>query len=71
MARDVGVLSGIAQGTEHIRISPCVAQIPLRNRAVLARHALTVDHISGGRLEIGLGLGLPMDSSYDMIGMEN
>jgi len=66
-----GVLAGVAQGTERIRIAPCVAQIPLRNPAMLARQALTVDHISGGRLEIGLGLGLPIDPSYDMIGMEN
>jgi alkanesulfonate monooxygenase SsuD/methylene tetrahydromethanopterin reductase-like flavin-dependent oxidoreductase (luciferase family) len=65
------VLAGVAQGTERIRIAPCVAQIPLRNPAMLARQALTVDHISGGRLEIGLGLGLPIDPSYDMIGMEN
>ena len=66
-----GVLAGVAQGTERIRIAPCVAQIPLRNPAMLARQALTVDHISGGRLEIGLGLGLPIDPSYEMIGMEN
>ena len=66
-----GVLAGVAQGTERIRIAPCVAQIPLRTPAMLARQALTVDHISGGRLEIGLGLGLPIDPSYEMIGMEN
>jgi hypothetical protein len=65
------VLAGIAQGTERIRIAPCVGQIPLRNPAMFARRALTVDHISGGRLEVGLGLGLPMDLSYEMIGMEN
>ncbi len=66
-----GVLAGVAQATERIRIAPCVAQIPLRNPAMFARQALTVDHISGGRLEIGLGLGLTIDPSYDMIGMEN
>jgi alkanesulfonate monooxygenase SsuD/methylene tetrahydromethanopterin reductase-like flavin-dependent oxidoreductase (luciferase family) len=65
------VLAGVAQGTERVRIAPCVAQIPLRNPAMFARQALTVDHISGGRLEIGLGLGLPIDPSYEMIGMEN
>ncbi len=64
-------LAGVAQATSRIRIAPCVAQIPLRNPAMLARQALTVDHISGGRLEVGLGLGMPIDPSYDMIGMEN
>ena len=65
------VLAGVAEATDRIRLAPCVAQIPLRNPAMLARQALTVDHISGGRLEVGLGLGLPIDPSYDMIGMEN
>lgn len=65
------VLAGVAQATDRIRIAPCVAQIPLRNPAMLARQALTVDHISGGRLEVGLGLGLPIDPSYDMMGIDN
>jgi alkanesulfonate monooxygenase SsuD/methylene tetrahydromethanopterin reductase-like flavin-dependent oxidoreductase (luciferase family) len=65
------VLAGVAQGTSRIRLAPCVAQIPLRNPAMFARQALTVDHISGGRLEVGLGLGLPIDPSYEMIGIEN
>lgn len=65
------VLAGVAQATNRIRLAPCVAQIPLRNPAMFARQALTVDHISGGRLEVGLGLGLPIDPSYEMIGMAN
>jgi alkanesulfonate monooxygenase SsuD/methylene tetrahydromethanopterin reductase-like flavin-dependent oxidoreductase (luciferase family) len=63
------VLSAVSQSTSTIRIAPCVAQIPFRNPAFFARQALTVDHISNGRLEIGLGLGLPIDPSYDIMGM--
>ena len=65
------LLSAVAQSTTTIRIAPCVAQIPLRNPAFLVRQALTVDHISNGRLEIGLGLGLPIDPSYDIMGIPN
>lgn len=65
------VLAGVAEATTKIRIAPCVAQIPLRNPALFARQALTVDHISNGRLEVGLGLGLPIDPSYDMMGIPN
>ena len=65
------VLAAIAQATSEIRIAPCVAQIPLRNPAMFARQALTVDHISNGRLEVGLGLGLPIDPSCENIGIPN
>jgi len=65
------LLSAIAMATTRIRLAPLVAQIPLRNPALFALQALTVDHISGGRLEIGLGIGLEIDPSYRMMGIEN
>lgn len=63
--------AAVAANTSRIRLSTCVAQIPLRNPAMLARQALSVDHISNGRLELGLGLGLPIDPSYAMMGIPN
>lgn len=65
------LLAAVARETTRIRITTCVAQIPLRNPAMLAREALTVDHISNGRLEVGLGIGLTADPSYDMAGIPN
>ena len=65
------LLAAIARETTRIRIATYVTQIPLRNPALLARQALTVDHISNGRLELGLGTGLPIDPSCDMIGIPN
>jgi alkanesulfonate monooxygenase SsuD/methylene tetrahydromethanopterin reductase-like flavin-dependent oxidoreductase (luciferase family) len=64
-------LAAIAQATTRVRLTTLVAQIPLRNPALLALQALTADHISGGRLDVGLGIGLEIDPSYRMMGIEN
>ena len=64
-------LSAIAMATSRIRLTTLVAQIPLRNPALFALQALTADHISGGRLDVGLGTGLEIDPSYRMMGIEN
>jgi alkanesulfonate monooxygenase SsuD/methylene tetrahydromethanopterin reductase-like flavin-dependent oxidoreductase (luciferase family) len=65
------LLAAAARETTRIRLATYVTQIPLRHPAMLARQALTVDHISGGRLEVGLGTGLTIDPAYDMIGIPN
>ncbi|MGY5870716.1 MAG: LLM class flavin-dependent oxidoreductase [Candidatus Thorarchaeota archaeon] len=66
-------LAGLAASTSRIRIGTLVTSIPFRHPAVLARQAMTVDHISNGRLEIGIGAGAPgsIDPSYTMTGIEN
>jgi alkanesulfonate monooxygenase SsuD/methylene tetrahydromethanopterin reductase-like flavin-dependent oxidoreductase (luciferase family) len=61
-------LAGLASATTSIRLGPLVSSITLRNPALLARMAMTVDHISGGRLELGIGpAGAPLD--YAMLGL--
>jgi alkanesulfonate monooxygenase SsuD/methylene tetrahydromethanopterin reductase-like flavin-dependent oxidoreductase (luciferase family) len=67
------LLAALASQTSHIRIGTLVSSLPLRNPAVLARQALTVDHISNGRLELGLGAGAPgtIDPVYSMIGIDD
>ena len=67
------MLAALASHTSRIRIGTLVTSIALRNPAVLARQALTVDHISNGRLELGLGAGAPgeIDPVYSMIGIED
>jgi alkanesulfonate monooxygenase SsuD/methylene tetrahydromethanopterin reductase-like flavin-dependent oxidoreductase (luciferase family) len=65
------LLAALAAETSTIRLASTVAQIPLRNPGVLAHQAVTVDHVSGGRLELGLGTGLTIDPGTEMIGLEN
>ena len=43
--------------TERVRIFPDVANLPLRPPAMLAKQAATLDLLSGGRFELGLGTG--------------
>jgi alkanesulfonate monooxygenase SsuD/methylene tetrahydromethanopterin reductase-like flavin-dependent oxidoreductase (luciferase family) len=62
-------LPALAQATTTIRLSTVVSQIPLRNPAMLARQVSTLDHISNGRVELGLGTGLTIDPSGPMIGV--
>ena len=50
-------LSAIATATEHLRIGPMVTPVSRRRPQKLARETVTLDHLSGGRLTLGVGLG--------------
>ena len=50
-------LAGLAARTSRIRLGTMVSPATFRHPSVLAREATTVDHISGGRAELGLGAG--------------
>jgi alkanesulfonate monooxygenase SsuD/methylene tetrahydromethanopterin reductase-like flavin-dependent oxidoreductase (luciferase family)/FAD/FMN-containing dehydrogenase len=51
------LLSYVAARTERVRLSGNVLNLPLRQPAVLARAAASLDLLSGGRFELGLGAG--------------
>jgi alkanesulfonate monooxygenase SsuD/methylene tetrahydromethanopterin reductase-like flavin-dependent oxidoreductase (luciferase family) len=51
------LLSYVGAVTDRIRLSPNVANVPLRQPAVLARSAASLDLLTGGRVELGLGAG--------------
>jgi F420-dependent oxidoreductase-like protein len=50
-------LAGLAAVTSSIRLGTLVSPVTFREPAVLAKAAATVDGISGGRVEIGMGAG--------------
>ncbi|HEY6959888.1 MAG TPA: TIGR03560 family F420-dependent LLM class oxidoreductase [Candidatus Limnocylindria bacterium] len=63
------VLAGLARDTEGIRIGPMVSCQSYRNPAVLAKIAASVDRMSGGRLEFGVGAGWKQ-VEYEQYGYE-
>ncbi len=51
------VLSGLAVGVPRLRLAPLVTSVTYRHPAVLANIAAAVDHLSHGRLLLGIGAG--------------
>ncbi|MEV7804185.1 LLM class flavin-dependent oxidoreductase [Microbispora sp. NPDC088329] len=62
------LLSALAGRTERVRLFPDVVNLPLRPPAVLARAAASLDILSGGRVELGLGSGAFWDGIAAMGG---
>ena len=62
------LLSYVASRTERVHVSGNVLNLPLRNPAVLARAAASLDRLSGGRVELGLGTGAFWDGIVAMGG---
>jgi len=50
-------LAAIAARTDRIRLGTMVSPVTFRHPSLLANAATTVDHVSGGRVELGLGAG--------------
>jgi alkanesulfonate monooxygenase SsuD/methylene tetrahydromethanopterin reductase-like flavin-dependent oxidoreductase (luciferase family) len=56
------LLSVIAAQTARVRVAPNVANLPLRPPVVLARSVASLDILSGGRVELGIGAGYFWDA---------
>src|ERR1700758_1704465 len=62
------LLSWVAAQTERIHVAGNVLNLPLRPPAVLARAAASLDILSGGRVELGIGAGAFWDAIAAMGG---
>jgi alkanesulfonate monooxygenase SsuD/methylene tetrahydromethanopterin reductase-like flavin-dependent oxidoreductase (luciferase family) len=62
------LLSYAAGRTERVRLLPDVINLPLRLPSVLAKSAASLDVLSGGRVELGLGAGAFWDGIVAMGG---
>lgn len=74
------LFGGLAAVTSRLRFGTMVSANTFRHPAILAKQAVTLDHMSGGRLELGLGTGWhedehrafgidlpPIPSRFDML----
>src|ERR671934_587053 len=62
------LLTWVAAQTERVRLSGNVLNLLFRPAAVLARAAASLDRLSGGRFELGLGAGAPFADAVEAMG---
>jgi alkanesulfonate monooxygenase SsuD/methylene tetrahydromethanopterin reductase-like flavin-dependent oxidoreductase (luciferase family) len=61
-------LAAVASATRSIRLGALVTALPRRRPWQLARATTTLDHLSDGRLIVGVGLGFPPDAEFTQFG---
>ena len=62
------VLAAIAASTKRILLGPMVTPVARRRPWKLAREAAALDHLSNGRLILGVGLGSPAEAEFQCFG---
>jgi alkanesulfonate monooxygenase SsuD/methylene tetrahydromethanopterin reductase-like flavin-dependent oxidoreductase (luciferase family) len=65
------LLGAIAQATERVRIGTLVTPLSRRRLQVVAKHLLTLDHLSHGRVTFAVGLGEPPAEDFADFGDES
>ncbi|MGH9081868.1 MAG: LLM class flavin-dependent oxidoreductase [Acidimicrobiales bacterium] len=66
----VAVLGALAAATERVRIESAVLQLPLRHPVQVAQSFTTLDHLSGGRVELGVGIGGEDPDEHRAVGLD-
>ncbi len=61
-------LAYVAAAAPTLRLGTCILILPQRNPLVLAKELATLDHLTGGRVELGIGVGW-MREEFDALGI--
>src|SRR5258708_20162589 len=61
-------MAAMASVTTKLRFTTGVIILPLRNPFVLAKQVATLDHMSGGRIELGVGVGW-LKEEFEAVGV--
>lgn len=61
-------LAFVAAATETLRLATGILILPIRNPLVLAKEVATLDHLSGGRVDLGIGVGW-LEEEFDALGI--
>ncbi|MGH3503134.1 MAG: LLM class flavin-dependent oxidoreductase [Nocardioidaceae bacterium] len=64
------LLGAIATSTQRVRIGTLVTPLSRRRPQMIAKHLTTLDHLSGGRVTLGVGLGEPAHDDFGAFGDE-
>lgn len=65
---NLAVLAGLARDTSRIRLATLVSPITFRHPAVMAKNAITIDEMSGGRFTLGVGTGW-LEREHEIFGI--
>ncbi len=61
-------LAYVAAAAPSVRLGTCILILPQRNPVVLAKELATLDHLTGGRVELGIGVGW-LKEEFDALGV--
>jgi hypothetical protein len=62
------LLGAMAERTDRVRLGTLVTPLARRRPWVVAKHVTTLDHLSGGRAVLGVGLGSPAEADFGAFG---
>ena len=68
MVDSLTTLAAMAVSTKRIRIGTTITPLARRRPWIVARQTVTIDHLSNGRLILGVGLGNPRYADFEMFG---